>query len=664
MKRFFSAMTALALLLSLCPILVQAQEPEQIVSGYYGISQETGLIGQIPLGIEGETFLSRVFGKGALTLTDGVVTGSVLQLTDQGQTLDSLTLVVQADVNGDGGFSVTDMLMVKSALLNLQSLNGAQTAAADVSGDGKMTITDFLQMKSQLLKLSDFTLQDVPGASREACVILAPGETMAYGPEQAADAQVQPAAEETTEPSTEPTAETEPDTDTETEPDTGTETEPDTGTETEPDTGMETEPTTEPTVEPTTEPETEPVLPPAPAVTVEGDAVIWENGTVTAVHVGTARLIWEEETLLITVCNTPQTVTLPEESAMEPGSSVQLQPKLKHPVDTRITYHVSDPTIVQVDETGKVTALAYGVATVTAQLPNGAAAAQKIRVANLIDTVTLNAHRIKVDNGSSKTITATVSPGDTGEKLIWSSSDTAIAKVDQNGVVTGLKNGTVMITCTTEYGKIAASCEVKVCNLIQVAITFDDGPSSAYTGKVLDMLQKYDISASFFLVGNRIRGCEALLQRMVDEGHEIGYHTWAHTYFYNMTQAEIKADFKKFCEAVDKACGGEVTLFRAPGGGITNTALSTIPLPHIYWSEDTRDWETRNTTKVKNAIIAGLKDGAIILLHDIHGTTYTGTLAALEYIFENDLDVEFLTVTELLSRNGTAPKSGTTYYKG
>ena len=92
--------------------------------------------------------------------------------------------------------------------------------------------------------------------------------------------------------------------------------------------------------------------------------------------------------------------------------------------------------------------------------------------------------------------------------------------------------------------------------------------------------------------------------------------------------------------------------------------LKTINLPHIYWSVDTRDWETRNTEKVKNAIIRGLKDGAIILLHDIHGTTLSGTREALSYIFANDLDVEFLTVTELLSRDGTPPTPGVTYYNG
>jgi peptidoglycan/xylan/chitin deacetylase (PgdA/CDA1 family) len=105
-------------------------------------------------------------------------------------------------------------------------------------------------------------------------------------------------------------------------------------------------------------------------------------------------------------------------------------------------------------------------------------------------------------------------------------------------------------------------------------------------------------------------------------------------------------------------------VFRAPGGGITNNALKYIQLPHIYWSVDTLDWKTRNTEKVKNAILGGLKDGAIILLHDIHATTISGTTEALDYIFEKDLDVEFLTVTEILSRDGTPPTPGITYYHG
>ena len=602
MKRIriiFCAVMVFLILLSMSRVTLA--QP-QLISGYYGIDREAGLIGRIPAGTSEAVFLSRVLENGERSLSAGVTTGSVLSLNVNGAKADSLTLVVQADCSCDGKFSVTDMLMVKSFLLNQQKFSPAQNSAADVNGDGSVTITDFLQMKSNVLKLSVFSQGCLEKASVEESLLLVPGDVVPFGP------AVEP--EEVTEP------------------------------------------------EDTTDPENAS----KPEVLIQGDAVTWADGMATAVKVGTARLTWGEETLLITVCEEPQTVSLPKEAILNPKESLQLQPVLNHPVPTEISYTVSDDKVLQVDGTGKLTALAEGTATVTATLPNGASASQSVRVLPFIKSVSLAESAVKVKNGSTRALQFTVQPANATEKLIWTSSDAAIATVDENGVVTGKKNGTVTITCTSQYGKVSASCQVKVCNLIQVALTFDDGPSSAYTGKLLDLLKKYDVDVTFFMVGNRIAGCENLLKRMVAEGHELGYHTWNHSYLYEMSASQISEDYNKFQKAVNDACGGEVTLFRAPGGGITDRALETLPVPHIMWSVDTRDWETRDTYRVRQAILNGLKDGAIILLHDIHGTTLSGTQSALDYIFSKDMDVEFMTVTELLSRDGTPPQAGKTYY--
>ncbi len=360
----------------------------------------------------------------------------------------------------------------------------------------------------------------------------------------------------------------------------------------------------------------------------------------------------------------PQRIWLPVEALMEPGTWAQLEPELSSSVASGVTYNVSDESILQVNADGKVTALSSGIATVTAHLRNGSSATQTVRVLELVDTLSLHTQRVKVKIDGSKPLKARVSPETAEEKLIWSSSDPTVARVDENGVVTGVGYGTAVITCTSEYGRVEASCKVKVCDLVQVALTFDDGPSLQYTGKMLELLKKYDIRATFFLLGTRIQGCEHHLQRMVADGHEIGYHSWTHKSFFRTSREKIVEEYERFVKTIDAVCGGKVTVFRGPGGGITRAALESIPLPHIHWNEGTRDWESRNTDKVKNAILDSLTDGGIILLHDIHGTTYTGTMAALEYIFANDLDVEFMTVTELLSRNGTPPQPGTTYYKG
>lgn len=664
MKRISIIFLLAALLLTLVCVspVVLAASGGQIVSAYYGINTTDGLIGQIAPGTSAETIYSRVIADGTLALSKGVATGSNLTLSVDGKQVDSLALVVQADCSGDGAFSITDALQVKSYLLSQQKFSAAQIQAGDVSGDNKVTITDFLQMKSKLLKLSDFSLHQISGAQSHNSVLLTPGQTFTFGPEDGVALKPGETLPEPTEPSA--PEEAVPETTEETVPETSEETVPETTEETVPETSEETVPeTTEETVPETSEEIVETVE----TILVEGDAVTWDNGIITAVKTGTARLTWGDEVLIVTVCEDPLSVSFASSSLLlDPKQTYQLQPIVNHPVNTTITYESSAPAVVSVDGSGKLTAVKEGTAKITAKLPNGNSASVDVRVLPMIKTITMADDYVKVKNGSTKALSVTITPATATEKLVWKSSDTSIATVDENGVVTGKKNGTVTITCTSQYGKVSASCTVKVCNLIQVAITFDDGPSSAYTGKVLDMLQTYDVKATFFMVGNRINSkTSPLLKRMADEGHELGYHTMGHTYFFNMTASEIKADFEKFQSLVKAATGGVgATVYRAPGGNITQTALDTIPYPHIKWSVDTRDWEHRNPTLVKQYIINGLKDGAIILLHDIHGTTYTGTLAALKEIREKDMDVEFLTVTELLSRNGTAPSAGKTYYNG
>lgn len=673
MKKFTAFFMAMAILLSIVSALpaTAATDSSLLCSGYYGINRTDGVIGQVVPGTEEALLFSRVLADGALALTNGVKTGSELTLSREGVVVDKLSLVVQADCSGDGQFSITDMLMVKSMLLGQQTFTAAQSHAADVSGDASVTITDFLQMKRSILGLASFSPKYVSGAAAVRSQILAVGDTYPFGPSGEVPPETVPpeTTPETVPPETTP--ETVP-------PETTPETVP-------PETTPETVPpeTTPETVPPETipeiaPPETTPEAVPAPAaetpaeetlppesVTVEGDAVTWADGVITAVKLGTARLSYGDETLIVTVCEEALQISLPDTTLfIGPGGSTTLLPVLNHPADkSLISYSVSDSNVLQVTQEGQLTALAQGSATVTATLPNGASASQNVTVIQLIESLSLEKDYIKLKPGMQKPIVTTRIPAQSPEKLIWTSSDTDIATVDENGIVTGVKYGTVTVTGISEYGKVSVVCKVKVCDLIQVALTYDDGPSSVYTPKVLDMLKEHDIKVTFFMVGNRIKTSPTSVKRMADEGHELGYHTWEHTFFFNMSAKEIAADFEQFQQAVYNASGKYATVYRAPGGNITDNALKTIPLPHIMWSVDTRDWATRNTEAVKNAVLNGLKDGAIILVHDIHATTYYGTKEAIEYIIKKDLDVEFLTVTELLSRKGQTPEAGKTYYK-
>ena len=243
--------------------------------------------------------------------------------------------------------------------------------------------------------------------------------------------------------------------------------------------------------------------------------------------------------------------------------------------------------------------------------------------------------------------------------LTWKSSDTSIAKVDALGKVTGLKDGTVTITVTDKTAEKSVKCKVKVCNLKQVALTFDDGPS-AKTTKLLDYLREKDVKVTFFLVGNRINEFKNTVLQEVKDGHEIGYHSYSHKMQPQLSNAQIISDFEKSNALLKDLTGAEFTLWRTPGGDFNQRVLDCIDLPHIMWSVDTRDWEHRNTYKVYSSVI-GSSDGAIVLMHDLYGSTVDGAIEAIDEMLEGDY--EFMTVTELLSRNGSTPQPNTTYYR-
>lgn len=248
------------------------------------------------------------------------------------------------------------------------------------------------------------------------------------------------------------------------------------------------------------------------------------------------------------------------------------------------------------------------------------------------------------------------------DTMTWTSSDPEIAEVSTEGVVTGLKKGTVTITALGERTGIRAKCKVRVGPLKQIALTFDDGPSS-HTSRLLDYLEDNDqVKVTFFMVGDRLNSYNGTVKRIAKQGHELGYHSYSHQTQTNLSSSKITSDYNKSNKILKNLTGQSFTLWRTPGGAYNSRVLKSVPLPHILWSVDTRDWETRNATKVYNAIIKGAKDGAIILLHDLHGTTVDGAIKAMKKLQEEGY--ELVTVTELLSRNGSAPKAGKTYSSG
>ena len=363
----------------------------------------------------------------------------------------------------------------------------------------------------------------------------------------------------------------------------------------------------------------------------------------------------------VTVLNDPVQISLGKESCrISMGQTLTLKPTFNHPVNPSVSWSSSDETIVTVAD-GVLTAKNYGDATVTATIPGGTTAEIAVTVAPPITAMEIERDLYKVKPGNSRDLALLLTPTDSGEEIQWSSSNTDVATVNENGTVTGVTYGTVTITATGKYSGLSATCKVKVCNVKQVAMTFDDGPSDQ-TARLLNFLQQNDIKVTFFLVGNRINSYSSIVKRQAAEGHEMGYHSYAHANQPSMSSAQITSDFNKTNNILKELTGREFTVWRTPGGDYNSRVLSCVPVPHIMWSVDTLDWKNRNSYSVYSAIMNQARDGSIILMHDLYGTTVDGATQAMKEMLAGDY--EFLTVTELLSRKGTAPKPSTNYFNG
>jgi peptidoglycan-N-acetylglucosamine deacetylase len=188
----------------------------------------------------------------------------------------------------------------------------------------------------------------------------------------------------------------------------------------------------------------------------------------------------------------------------------------------------------------------------------------------------------------------------------------------------------------------------------QLAITFDDGPHPTHTPRLLDMLKERGIKATFYVLGQRVVEHPEIVRRMVDEGHEIGNHTWNHPALTKISASRIASEINRTTEAIENAVGVRPTTFRPPYGA-TNQSINKrlndeFGLTVAMWSVDPQDWKYRNAPRVSNHIATHGKPGAIILAHDIHASTIDAMPAALDALIGQGY--KFATVSELIELEG------------
>lgn len=153
-----------------------------------------------------------------------------------------------------------------------------------------------------------------------------------------------------------------------------------------------------------------------------------------------------------------------------------------------------------------------------------------------------------------------------------------------------------------------------------VALSFDDGPLPQYTPQILDILLQYEVPAAFFCIGKNISSNSALLERIHEEGHVIGNHTYTHDHWFDMFSAgRMLKELEQTDAAVKSATGLQPQLFRPPYG-VTNPNLRKAVLKGNYipvgWNIRSLDTTIREKDKLFDRISSRLKPGAVILLHD------------------------------------------------
>lgn len=155
-----------------------------------------------------------------------------------------------------------------------------------------------------------------------------------------------------------------------------------------------------------------------------------------------------------------------------------------------------------------------------------------------------------------------------------------------------------------------------------VALTFDDGPSKRYTAAILDALKEYNASATFFVLGSNANNAPELLQRMVLEGNEIGNHTFSHKQLTTLSKENIEEEIVATQESIYDITHKYPNVIRPPYGSKNDTVMECAKGKKLVtWTLDTRDWHDRNAKVIVERVLKEVKDGDIILMHDLYAST-------------------------------------------
>lgn len=179
----------------------------------------------------------------------------------------------------------------------------------------------------------------------------------------------------------------------------------------------------------------------------------------------------------------------------------------------------------------------------------------------------------------------------------------------------------------------------------KVALTFDDGPDPEVTTRILKTLEKYDAKATFFMLGSRVEYYPEIAKMVEEAGHELGNHSWTHPDLTRASTEKIYNEISRTSQIIEEVTGEKPYSFRPPYGAFNDSVRQQTDLPIALWDVDTLDWKHRNPQQLLSHVQNGVKDGSVILMHDIHASTADGLDAVMAYLQENGYT--FVTFSEI-----------------
>ena len=193
-----------------------------------------------------------------------------------------------------------------------------------------------------------------------------------------------------------------------------------------------------------------------------------------------------------------------------------------------------------------------------------------------------------------------------------------------------------------------------------VALTFDDGPSGRFTRQLLDGLHERGVKATFALCGYRIKDDPELTQRIFQEGHEIALHGYSHKNMQGMSRRDVAQELLSTAQLLPEGCS---PVFLRPPGGCCSDAVRQVAeargLAILSWSVDPRDWATRDTWAIEKTVLERVKDGDVILLHDMTDSSVKAALDIVDNLKARGF--RFVTASRLAALHGRTPTPGKTY---